>query len=135
MLTKKQNLLETIRGGKPDRFVNQYEAFAIMYGEPFMIPQPDAVVFTSWFEHGNVFRSGCCFLRGLGKVFYFRPGHEEYPTFYRKDITLILKNAIAWARPLDITRPTLGHYEALEAVGDKFEGKSDAERKHENLKG
>jgi uroporphyrinogen-III decarboxylase len=27
MLTKRQNLLETIRGGKPDRFVNQYEAF------------------------------------------------------------------------------------------------------------
>ena len=27
MLTKRQNLLETIRGGKPDRYVNQYEAF------------------------------------------------------------------------------------------------------------
>ncbi|QSX08462.1 uroporphyrinogen decarboxylase [Alkalibacter rhizosphaerae] len=27
MLTKRQNLLETIRGGNPDRFVNQYEAF------------------------------------------------------------------------------------------------------------
>ena len=35
MLTKKQNLLETIRGGNPDRFVNQYEAFNILLGSPF----------------------------------------------------------------------------------------------------
>jgi hypothetical protein len=30
LLTKKQNLLETIRGGHPDRFVNQYEAFRLI---------------------------------------------------------------------------------------------------------
>ena len=35
MLTKRQNLLETIRGGHPDRFVNQYEAFNILLGTPF----------------------------------------------------------------------------------------------------
>lgn len=34
MLTKRQNLLETIRGGRPDRFVNQYEAFSIMMANP-----------------------------------------------------------------------------------------------------
>jgi hypothetical protein len=35
MLTKKQNLLETIRGGNPDRFVNQYEAFDCSPSSPF----------------------------------------------------------------------------------------------------
>ncbi len=105
------------------------------YGERFEIPTPDELVFISWFSGGEVFRSGCCYKRGLGKVFYFRPGHEEYPTFYREDITLILKNAIVWAHPLDITRPTLGHYEAIEKVADKFAGMDDALRKHENLKG
>ena len=105
------------------------------YGERFEIPTPDELVFISWFSGGEVFRSGCCYKRGLGKIFYFRPGHEEYPTFYRDDITLILKNAIVWAHPLDITRPTLGHYEALEKVKDKFEGMDDSLRKHENLRG
>ncbi len=31
MLTPKQNMQETIRGGKPDRFVNQYEAIYLMF--------------------------------------------------------------------------------------------------------
>lgn len=104
------------------------------YGERFEIPTPDELIFISWFSGGEVFRSGCCYKRGLGKVFYFRPGHEEYPTFYREDISQILDNAVHWAAPGRITRPTLGHYEALEQVADKFQGKSDAERKHENLK-
>lgn len=104
------------------------------YGERFEIPTPDELVFISWFSGGEVFRSGCCYKRGLGKVFYFRPGHEEYPTFYREDITLILKNAVNWASPRNFTRPTLGHYEAIENVADKFAGKSDAERKHEYIK-
>lgn len=104
------------------------------YGERFEIPTPDELVFISWFSGGEVFRSGCCYKRGLGKVFYFRPGHEEYPTFYREDITLILKNAVNWACPRNFTRPTLGHYEAIENVADKFAGKSDAERKHEYIK-
>ena len=103
------------------------------YGERFEIPAPDELVFISWFSGGEVFRSGCCYKRGLGKIFYFRPGHEEYPTFYREDITRILKNAVVWACPLAITPPTLGHYEALEAVPDKFEGQSDAMRKHEGI--
>ena len=101
------------------------------YGERFEIPTPDELVFISWFSGGEVFRSGCCYKRGLGKIFYFRPGHEEYPTFYRDDITKILKNAINWAKPLNMTRPTLGHFEAIEDVKDKFEGKDDALRRHE----
>ena len=103
------------------------------YGERFEIPKPDDLVFVRWFSGGEVFRSGCCYNRGLGKVFYFRPGHEEYPTFYRDDIALILRNAVEWARPRNITAPTLGHFEALERVPDKFAGKDDAERKHLNL--
>ncbi len=103
------------------------------YGERFEIPAPDELIFISWFSGGEVFRSGCCYKRGLGKIFYFRPGHEEYPTFYREDITKILKNAIAWAKPGNITAPTLGHYEALEKVGDKFEGMDESVRNHTAL--
>lgn len=36
MLTAKQNLLETIRGGKPERFVNQYEAIYLMF-HPYLM--------------------------------------------------------------------------------------------------
>ena len=40
MLTKRQNLLETIHGGHPDRFVNQYEAFAMQVGNAFSVHNP-----------------------------------------------------------------------------------------------
>ena len=70
-----------------------------MYGEPFAIPAPDEQIFISWFEGGEVFRSGCAWKRGNGKIFYFRPGHETYPTYYNKDVKLVLKNAVNWARP------------------------------------
>ena len=79
-----------------------------------------------------MFRSGCCYNRGLGKIFYFRPGHEEYPTFWREDISRIIKNAVDWAAPNGGPRPTLGHFDALENVPDKFAGKNDAERKHKD---
>jgi len=87
-----------IAKGIPEHFILPVEE---MYGEPFMIPQPDATVFTSWFEHGNVFRSGCCFLRGLGKVFYLQPGHESCPTYHNETIQKIIINAIEWAAPAD----------------------------------
>lgn len=103
------------------------------YGERFEIPAPDELVFISWFSGGEVFRSGCCYKRGRGKVFYFRPGHEEYPVYYREDITQILKNSIEWARPSNGPKPTLGHYAAIEKVADKFEGMDESIRKHENL--
>ena len=57
-----------------------------MYGERFDIPQPDELVFVSWFQGGEVFRSGCCWRRGHGKVFYFRPGHETLPIFKDENI-------------------------------------------------
>ena len=70
-----------------------------MYGEPFGIPTPDEQVFISWFEGGEVFRSGCTWKRGQGKIFYFRPGHETYPIYHDRNVKLILKNAVRWARP------------------------------------
>ncbi|MBC2604751.1 ThuA domain-containing protein [Pelagicoccus albus] len=68
-----------------------------MYGEPFGIPEPEEQVFISWFEGGEVFRSGCCWRRGSGKIFYFRPGHETYPIYHNKDVQQVLFNACKWA--------------------------------------
>jgi trehalose utilization protein len=70
-----------------------------MYGEPFAIPTPDEMVFISWFEGGDVFRSGCTWKRGNGKIFYFRPGHETYPIYYHPMVRLVLRNAVKWAAP------------------------------------
>ena len=70
-----------------------------MYGEYFDIPKPDDVIFTGWFAGGEVFRSGCTFTRGLGKIFYFQPGHETYPTYYDKYVQRIITNAVFWCAP------------------------------------
>jgi trehalose utilization protein len=68
-----------------------------MYGEFFDIPVPDELVFLSSFSGGEVFRSGCCFRRGRGRIFYFSPGHEEYPVYYQPEIRHIIANAVRWA--------------------------------------
>jgi len=73
-----------------------------MYGERFDIPTPDELVFISWFKGGEVFRSGCCWNRGLGKVFYFRPGHETNPSYHIPQIQRIITNAVKWAAPKTI---------------------------------
>jgi trehalose utilization protein len=70
-----------------------------MYGEFFDIPTPDSLVFIGWFKGGDVFRSGCCYNRGYGKVFYFQPGHETYPTYHQEDIQKVIINAVKWAKP------------------------------------
>lgn len=70
-----------------------------MYGERFDIPTPDEIVFMGWFTGGEVFRSGCTWRRGLGKVFYFQPGHEANPTYYIPEIQQIITNAVKWAAP------------------------------------
>jgi trehalose utilization protein len=70
-----------------------------MYGEFFDIPQPDELIFISWFEGGEVFRSGCTWRRGAGKIFYFRPGHETYPIYYDANVRRVLANAVQWAAP------------------------------------
>jgi trehalose utilization protein len=70
-----------------------------MYGEPFAIANPDEIVFLSWFQGGEAFRSGCTWKRGNGKIFYFRPGHETYPTYHQKEVRRVISNAVHWARP------------------------------------
>ena len=70
-----------------------------MYGEFFDIPQPDELVFISSYGGGEVFRSGCCWNRGRGKVFYFSPGHETYPIYFQPEIRRVIANAAKWAAP------------------------------------
>lgn len=79
-----------------------------MYGETFHIPTPDALVFISWFQGGEVLRSGCCYTRGKGKIFYFQPGHETYPTYYNKDIQKVLCNAVKWAKKTNVPPMSCG---------------------------
>ncbi|MEQ4722287.1 ThuA domain-containing protein [Nonomuraea sp. B19D2] len=71
------------------------------YGEPFGIPEPDELVFISNFSGGEVFRSGCCFRRGLGRIFYFSPGDQEYPIYHHPGVRRVLANAVLWAAPAD----------------------------------
>lgn len=86
-----------------------------MYGEHFDIPKPDQLVFISWFEGGEVFRSGCCYHRGQGKIFYFRPGHETFPIYYQEEVLKVIGNAINWAkptsnRPMEIKSPNVPEF-------------------------
>jgi trehalose utilization protein len=89
-----------------------------MYGERFDIPAPDTLVFLSWFQGGELFRSGCCYYRGRGKVFYFRPGHESYPTYYQPEVQRVIYNAVLWAAPAEGPQVSFGHRpQPLEPVG------------------
>jgi trehalose utilization protein len=85
-----------------------------MYGEHFDIPEPDELVFISWFKGGEVFRSGCTYKRGNGKIFYFRPGHETYPTYHNQQIQRVITNAVKWAEPIKYDKPTYGNVNPLE---------------------
>ena len=89
---------------------------AEMYGERFDIPTPDTLVFLSWFQGGEVFRSGCCYQRGLGKIFYFRPGHEAYPTYYQTEVLQVIANAVKWAAPAGAPSVTFGNRPPLEKL-------------------
>ena len=70
------------------------------YGEPFDIPEPDETVLIGWFRGGDVFRSGVVYRRGLGKIFYFQPGHESCPTYYDPNVQLIIRNAVRYVAPV-----------------------------------
>jgi len=87
-----------------------------MYGEFFDIPQPDRLVFISWFKGGEVFRSGCCYTRGKGKIFYFRPGHETYRTYYYPEVIRVIANAIRWAALPAGSKPVFGNVKPLEKL-------------------
>ncbi|RPI99325.1 MAG: trehalose utilization protein ThuA [Chloroflexi bacterium] len=91
---------------------------AEMYGERFDIPAPDTLVFISWFEGGEVFRSGCCYQRGRGRVFYFRPGHETFPIYHQPEVQRVIANAVRWAAPHTIApTPVVNAKEPLEKIG------------------
>lgn len=90
-----------------------------MYGEHFDIPVPDETVLISWFEGGEVFRSGVTFKRGNGKIFYFRPGHESYPTYYNKQVQQIIKNGVKWACNNQTPKHQYGNAQPLEKIEEK----------------
>jgi len=87
-----------------------------MYGERFDVPAPDELVFISWFQGGEVFRSGCCYNRGAGRIFYFRPGHETFPIYKDPSIQRVLKNAVRWARPIEREPVVQGNCKPLEKL-------------------
>ena len=92
-----------------------------MYGEHFDIPTPDELIFINWYQGGEVFRGGCTYKRGNGKIFYFQPGHETYPSYYHPKVQRVIKNAVKWANPTDSTYPTYGHHQPLEKL-ENWEG-------------
>jgi trehalose utilization protein len=88
-----------------------------MYGEFFDIPAPDELVFISSFTGGEVFRSGCTFRRGHGRIFYFRPGDQDYPVYHRAGVRKVIANGVRWARTDRPARgePEIRRYEGLTA--------------------
>ncbi|MEX3014234.1 ThuA domain-containing protein [Gymnodinialimonas hymeniacidonis] len=121
-----------IARGLPDHFELEHEE---MYGEPFAVPEPLETVFISWFQGGEVFRSGLTYRRGAGKVFYFRPGHETYPTYFDPNIRRVLVNATRWAhnpearQSSDWDAPNIDVSDALEPLehrGAKLHKEGDA---------
>lgn len=98
------------------------EGFALdaeeMYGEHFDVPAPDSLVLISWFDGGEVFRSGCCYQRGRGRIFYFRPGHETHPTYHHPTVRRVIANAARWAAGPTGDRPEHRH-RPLEEAGAK----------------
>lgn len=87
-----------------------------MYGERFDIPEPDQLIFISWFKGGEVFRSGCAWNRGAGRVFYFRPGHETFPIYRDANVQTVLRNAARWAAATVRVPFAVPRVEPLEAV-------------------
>ena len=91
------------RGVAPCVFLEEEE----MYGEFFDIPTPDELIFLGAFRGGEVFRSGCVWNRGYGKVFYFQPGHETYRSYFHPDVRRILQNAVRYLAHPELRRDRL----------------------------
>lgn len=105
-----------------------------MYGEHFDIPQPEELVFVSWFEGGEVFRSGCCWHRGKGKIFYFRPGHEMFPVYHMPEIQKVIINAVRWACPPEnMATVRYGNPGPVVEFRDTFDGINSNPKLHEKL--
>ncbi len=82
-----------IMGGLPAQFEIPASE---MYDEPFHVPEPDIVLFREDWQGGGRFRGGMLWNLGMGKVFYFRPGHETFPVFKDSNVMRILENAVRW---------------------------------------
>jgi trehalose utilization protein len=67
-----------------------------IYDGPFHVPAPDAIIFDERWDGGETFPAGCLWKMNLGKVFYFRPGHETYPIFKQPEVMRIVENAARW---------------------------------------
>jgi trehalose utilization protein len=107
---------------------------AEMYSEPFSVPEPMETVLISWFEGGEVFRSGMTWQRGAGRIFYFRPGHEVYPIYHQVEVRQILRNAVRWAHTpapawRDVAaaprRPVEQSFETIAAKGPRLHQDGD----------
>ena len=101
-----------------------------MYGEFFDIPVPDELVFISGFTGGEVFRSGCTFRRGYGKIFYFSPGDQDFPVYFHQDVRRVIANAVQWARTVRPGRsdPTLLRYDLEDFYnGQHYRGAIEAD--------
>jgi trehalose utilization protein len=83
-----------IAAGIPPSFVIPDQE---MYGEFFDVPPPEQLVFISSFAGGEVFRSGCCWTRGRGRIFYFSPGHETNPVYHQPEVRRVIANGARWA--------------------------------------
>jgi trehalose utilization protein len=93
-----------------------------MYGEHFDVPAPDELVLVSWFEGGEVFRSGCTWRRGRGRVVYLRPGHETHPTYFDQGMRRLIANAVRWAGAPHGAPPVRGHMQPVEGPGRAASG-------------
>ncbi|GGI44713.1 trehalose utilization protein ThuA [Paenibacillus marchantiophytorum] len=88
-----------------------------MYGEFFDVPAPDELIMVSWFQGGEIFRSGMTYTRGKGKIFVFRPGHETSPTYHNQEILKVISNSVHWAAPVKgTTVPVFGNVKPLEKL-------------------
>ncbi|MBF7096755.1 uroporphyrinogen decarboxylase family protein [Alkalibacter mobilis] len=85
MLSKKQNLLETISGGKPDRFVNQYEFMDIIMECPMgTMAGPGQTIVNEW---------GITFSWPEGQIGGFPVHDEEH---------IVLKDITKWKEQVKI---------------------------------
>jgi trehalose utilization protein len=102
-----------IAAGLGESFVIDHEE---MYGEPFDVPAPDRLVLVSWFQGGEIFRSGCCYQRGRGRIFYFQPGHETHPTYFQPEVRQVIANAVRWVAQPTVAPLTFGRRDPLEVL-------------------
>lgn len=89
-----------------------------MYGGPFDVPPYECLVLQSFFPVGReTFPCGIVWTvgqgidpeftsgggnganqgEGIGRVFYFRPGHESFGTYFNENVKKVILNGVLWA--------------------------------------